>query len=57
MSTRRPPDWPVYGDPVRCPISSSRCDRFACVMHGNCERRDAMALEPMENESHAKGGG
>lgn len=49
MSTQRPKDWPLYGDPVRCPIRGGRCDRFDCVMNGgHCEERDALALVPKE---------
>lgn len=50
MSTKRPPDWPAYGDPVRCPIRGGRCDRFRCVTETGttCEERDALALVPKE---------
>lgn len=55
MSTRRPDWWPLYGDPVYCPIrkefnKQGGCMRYACVMgYGYvCEERNNMALEPMD---------
>lgn len=46
MSTMRPKDWPVYGDPVYCVKRNGRCDRFDCVMYKPCE----MELVPKETE-------
>lgn len=50
MSTRRPDWWPVYGDPVRCPIRQGICIKRACMdsINGFCEDRNNLALVPME---------
>lgn len=57
MSTQRPKWFPLYGDPVRCPIKERACARFDCVMGGGavCEERNALALVPIEppkDETH-----
>lgn len=59
MSTQRPLWWPLYGDPVRCPIRSDKeqpCLRFECVMNpGFCQERNALALVPKEETETLKG--
>lgn len=52
MSNQRPKWFPVYGDPVRCPIrpaGKNICLLFDCVTNaGYCEERNALALVPKE---------